>query len=79
VDQHGHLRAAQLGHESVHASRVVPVTVAQHDDVDLARGDVEASHVLDEPVRSQARVEENPDSPAGLLDRHETREAVFRA
>jgi hypothetical protein len=38
VDEDGNLRPTQLAYETVHPGRVIPVTVAQHDDVDVARG-----------------------------------------
>ena len=43
MDEHGHARAADRLREAVHAGHVVPVAVAEHDDVDLARGDLEAA------------------------------------
>jgi hypothetical protein len=60
MDQHRHIRAPQLRNEPVHPGRVVPVTVAEHDDVDTAPGDVKPPHVLDESVRRDSRVEQDP-------------------
>mgnify|MGYP003298838850 CR=1 FL=1 len=38
---------------------VVPVTVAEHDRLDLSRQDLEPAHVLDDTGRRHARVEED--------------------
>jgi len=45
--------------------------MAEHDDVDVASGDVEPAHVLDHPIGRDARVEQDPGRSAGLLDRDE--------
>jgi hypothetical protein len=78
VDENGDLRVpAQLAHESVHTGGVVPVTVAQHDDVDVMRAELESAHVLHQAVRRYSGVEQNLGRPVRLRDRHEAREAVL--
>jgi hypothetical protein len=47
--------------------------------VDVARSDLEPTHVLDAPVRRQTCVEQDAHHPAVLLDRHETRKPVLGA
>ena len=50
VDQHRQVRPAQPAHQPVHPGGVVPVAVAQHDDVDVAGREAEPAHVLDQAV-----------------------------
>jgi hypothetical protein len=53
--------------------------VAQHDDVDVARRQVEPAHVLYQAIRGAAGVEEHPRRTPALLDGDQGREAVLGA
>ena len=79
MDQHRHAGAAERADEPVHARRVVPVPVAEDDDVDVGRVDPEPAHVVHEAVRRPAGVEQNARVATVLRDRDECREAVLRA
>ena len=71
VDQHGHVRAPEPSHQPVHARDVIPVTVAEHDDVDVGGRQSQAAHVLHEAVGRPSRVEEDARLPVPLGDGHE--------
>ena len=57
----GTFGAAEPLDDPVHAGRVVPVAVAEHDDVDVAGREVEPAHVLHEAVGREPGVEEDAD------------------
>ena len=71
----GRFAASELLRDSLHPGDVVPVTVAEHDRLDLSRRDLEPAHVLDDTGRRDAGVEE--DRPLAAAGRHanERREA----
>ena len=79
VDQNGHVPAPELAHQTIHARGVVPMTVAEHDDVDVAGRQLEPAHVLDEAVRRPARIEQHAGLPIALCDRHQRGEPVLGA
>lgn len=55
------------------------MTVAEDDDLDVAGGQAEPAHVLDQPLRRSPRIEEHARPPAGLLNRHEREEPMLGA
>lgn len=79
VDQDGHVRAPEFAHQPVHARDVIPMTVAEHDGVDVTGRQVEPAHVLHEAVGCPAGVEENAGLPVALCDCHEHGEPVLGA
>ena len=79
VDQDGHVGPAELAHQPVHTRDVIPMTVAEDDDVDVGGGQVEPAHVLDEAVGRPAGVEEQAGLSVALGDRHQRGEPVLGA
>ena len=78
VDEDVSLRLTpQLAHESVHPGGVIPVTVAQHDDVDVTRVELESAHVLHQAVRRDSGVEQNRGCPVRFRHPHQAREAML--
>jgi len=77
MDEDGNVGPAELPDQPVHPGGVIPVTVAQHDHVDVARRDLQPAHVLDQAVRCPSGIEQDPRLAVALGDRHQTREAVL--
>ena len=75
MDHHRQLRASERSDQPLHPGHVVPVSVAEHDHLDVGRRDPEPAHVLDHPVRRHAGVEQQRSLAPGLLDPHQRREA----
>jgi hypothetical protein len=75
VEEYGKVPSSELLRDSLHPGDVVPVTVAEHDRLDVSRQDLEPAHVLDDTGRRHACVEE--DRPLATAGRHanERREA----
>ena len=75
VDEHGEVPSSELLRDSLHSGDVVPVTVAEHDRLDVSGRELEPVHVLDDTGRGDACVEE--DRPLAAAGRHanERREA----
>jgi hypothetical protein len=77
MEDDGQVGSAQFGREPVHSRGVVPVPVAEHDDVDVVPGELETAHVLDQAVRCDPGVEQDPRGPLGLRDRDEAGESML--
>jgi hypothetical protein len=77
VDQDGHVRAPELADQAVHARDVIPMTVAEDDDVDVSGGQLEPAHVLHEAVGGPTGVEEHAGLTVALGDCHQRGEPVL--
>ncbi len=75
VDEYGKVPSSELLRDSLHPGDVVPVTVAEHDRLDVSRQDLEPAHVLDDTGRRHARVEEDRPLATAGRDANERREA----
>src|ERR1700722_18594224 len=79
MDDHRDVGPPDLAHEAVQASRVVEVTVAQHDRLDVAGRQLEEAHVVNEAVRADAGVEQHAARSTAGREGDERREAVLTA
>jgi hypothetical protein len=66
---------AEHPHQPLDPRHVIPMTVAEHDHLDLGRIDREPAHVLHHPVRRHPGVEQQRSLAACRLDPHQRRES----
>ncbi len=77
MDEHRHAGRAEDAEQSVQASGVVKVPVAADDRPDRGWINVQAAHILHDPVRAGAGVEQHPMLVPGFGDGDQHRESVF--
>ena len=78
MDHHGQAGASQHARQAFHPRDVIPVTVAEHDHLDVGGGEAEPAHVLDHSVRRDAGIEQQRSLPPVLRDPDQRGEAGFR-